>query len=404
MSEESRYIIALVHGTFARNSLWANPKSPLGEALVDRLGSVKFITKKWTGYNRQSSRIAAAEALRSELSLACDEHANAKTFIIAHSHGGNVALYALRDQKLQSKVTGVVCINTPFVAAMRRNTGFVALALIIGFILLFSSVLLAYPFFPTVDVTLPLRSDASHTTKALLWFFGDGYGPVMVQLMLLAAVAVPAFMLWKHRADYDAMFQENREEAVARIELPTITKPKVFCVWSAGDEVVGAFSVLEGLGNLTYILLHPVLFLAAIAFFLVKEYWDGGLGCHMTDLLLPWLADAPLRWPAPNPLQSVPKIVCGWGYWIFGYAFFLAFLTMFLNIVLRLFPVGINVREFIDTFFVKLFFTPTPVTAQRVEFLDVALPPQWLAHSAGHGSEITIKRIVEWIERQSDMP
>ena len=46
-------------------------------------------------------------------------------------------------------------------------------------------------------------------------------------------------------------------------------------------------------------------------------------------------------------------------------------------------------------------FTPTPVTARHAEFFDVALPLQFLAHSAGYESDIIIERIIEWVKRQS---
>jgi hypothetical protein len=285
-----------------------------------------------------------------------------------------------------------VCINTPFVAALRRNTHFIALVLTIGLLLFFFSVLLGYfASFPTVDTTL--RSDAG-----LLWFFSDHYSARGVRWLLLTGMVVSACMLWIYRHEYDELFERTREKAIARIELPTISKSKVFCVWSAGDEVVGAFSLLEGLANLPYILLHPLIFAVTVVIFLAFDVWGGDLGCHLQGS---WIADAPLRWPAPNFLQPIASMVCGLSVMTLGYAIVLAFATMFSNIVLRLFPVGLNVREFIDTFFVKLIFTPTPVTAQHVEFFDVALPMQFLAHSAAYDNEVTIERIIEWIQLQT---
>ena len=40
--------------------------------------------------------------------------------IVAHSHGGNVALYALRDVALRRKIDGVVTLGTPFIHCRPR--------------------------------------------------------------------------------------------------------------------------------------------------------------------------------------------------------------------------------------------------------------------------------------------
>lgn len=44
-------------------------------------------------------------------------------FIVAHSHGGNVVLYALRDQTVADSVRGVVCLSTPFIHCRERDLG-----------------------------------------------------------------------------------------------------------------------------------------------------------------------------------------------------------------------------------------------------------------------------------------
>ena len=44
-------------------------------------------------------------------------------FVIAHSHGGNIALYALRDPAVRERITGVATLATPFLIARERNLG-----------------------------------------------------------------------------------------------------------------------------------------------------------------------------------------------------------------------------------------------------------------------------------------
>jgi hypothetical protein len=45
--------------------------------------------------------------------------------VIGHSHGGNIALYALKDQALADKISGVACLSTPFLYATHRDFGYV---------------------------------------------------------------------------------------------------------------------------------------------------------------------------------------------------------------------------------------------------------------------------------------
>jgi hypothetical protein len=39
---------------------------------------------------------------------------------VGHSHGGNVALMALKDEEIRSRVAGVACLSTPFIQATLR--------------------------------------------------------------------------------------------------------------------------------------------------------------------------------------------------------------------------------------------------------------------------------------------
>jgi hypothetical protein len=49
---------------------------------------------------------------------------DATHIIVAHSHGGNVVLMALRDPpNLRERISGVACLATPFIAARDRNIG-----------------------------------------------------------------------------------------------------------------------------------------------------------------------------------------------------------------------------------------------------------------------------------------
>lgn len=74
----------------------------------------------------------AALKLRSDLRSAISEYPSAKHIVITHSHGGNVALYALKDRELRSRVGGVVTMATPFILVAPRRLEWLAWITAIG--------------------------------------------------------------------------------------------------------------------------------------------------------------------------------------------------------------------------------------------------------------------------------
>jgi predicted alpha/beta hydrolase family esterase len=78
---------------------------------------------RWSGSNSFSCRSAAATGLSAYLQRGIEDNPFSKQVVIAHSHGGNVVLYALRDPKIRERIDGVVCISTPFIVALPRHFG-----------------------------------------------------------------------------------------------------------------------------------------------------------------------------------------------------------------------------------------------------------------------------------------
>ncbi len=126
MSNSSiRRVVTTVHGTYAKHATWVEPDSKLGVALTQRFGAgVKMIPFRWSGRNNPSARAKAKDKLRAHLSALLGDYPEASHYIIAHSHGGNVALYALRDDEtLRDKIAGVACLATPFLVSRHRVLG-----------------------------------------------------------------------------------------------------------------------------------------------------------------------------------------------------------------------------------------------------------------------------------------
>ena len=126
---EPSLVVTLVHGTFGRlpgrDASWTRESSPLRRRLLEELGpDVQFQTFRWSGMNWPSARYRAARRLREQFRATAERHPACGHYVVAHSHGGNVAFYALRDAAAEASATpvptGVVCLSTPFIAAQPR--------------------------------------------------------------------------------------------------------------------------------------------------------------------------------------------------------------------------------------------------------------------------------------------
>jgi|RhiMetdeSRZDD1v2_1073273.scaffolds.fasta_scaffold548547_2 triacylglycerol esterase/lipase EstA (alpha/beta hydrolase family) len=101
--------IVVVHRTFAASKEGVTQWYELGkdhknsfmnqvEAAVRSRGDVSSITWRvfrWSGANVHRQRLAAAEALYAEIRALLAASPTDELFLIAHSHGGNMALKAL---------------------------------------------------------------------------------------------------------------------------------------------------------------------------------------------------------------------------------------------------------------------------------------------------------------------
>lgn len=117
-------VITLIHGTWARSAAWTLPSSPLSLALRKKLDSkrVLFFRFGWSGKNSIKGRTSAGVVLNQNLKEIFARYPGAKHFLIAHSHGGSVALNCL-DHEIATVVDGIICLGTPvFVTKPRVYT------------------------------------------------------------------------------------------------------------------------------------------------------------------------------------------------------------------------------------------------------------------------------------------
>ena len=117
-------VITTVHGTFAKRAAWAQPESRLNQYLAAHLGdAVRIAPFAWSARNSFEARDAAANELREHFESIERNDPETYQFVLAHSHGGNVALFAAANAKLSKPIGGIVCLSTPFLQSWPRDLG-----------------------------------------------------------------------------------------------------------------------------------------------------------------------------------------------------------------------------------------------------------------------------------------
>ena len=135
-------VTLVIHGTFAAEEAWwrlgtcAQPKfaDRLEQALQSRgvkgplwkpalefgFGYSKF---QWSGENSHSERVKAARKLADSVEALASKFKASATVpldvvLVAHSHGGNVALEALRNWPTNARLCSLVLLGTPFIVSV----------------------------------------------------------------------------------------------------------------------------------------------------------------------------------------------------------------------------------------------------------------------------------------------
>ena len=134
----------------------------------------------------------------------------ARHYVVAHSHGGNIAFHALGDRVLHDRIHGLVCLSTPFLTVTPRDLGPV------GHIALWWLPVIL--IFYSVNFVLQRLAPAG----------SDTWGP----LLLIAAVAA-GFLTSRRLKRFAAL-------ALSALEYPEVDRKKVLIVRAAADEASAA--------------------------------------------------------------------------------------------------------------------------------------------------------------------
>jgi pimeloyl-ACP methyl ester carboxylesterase len=234
-------IFVLIHGTFSRKAKWTERGSKLYEELRKAFPVSKIEVFDWDAKNSHKSRIRAARDLETLVDKLSESFPRGKIFLVAHSHGGNIALYASRHFDCRSKLAGIVCMGTPFVIPSLRlmNPAYILMGPLAG---IFGAVGFMLAISIIGDSSLPFR-------PVLLC--------VISAMSLMGVVFLRVFQgNWMNGANAEA------SKIMEQLDLSRLREPPILSVHSLGDEAFRLISIAKVLhqvfANLYYRVEQPL--------------------------------------------------------------------------------------------------------------------------------------------------
>lgn len=244
------FVITLVHGTWADTRGWVAPGSFLRRELEGQLGSVVFREFAWTSAHTHAARAEAGVRLGKFIRAGHAQYPGAKHVVIAHSHGGVVALYALRDAEANRVISGIVTLATPFVYARRRRFG--------PYVGVMTFVLIAGPVVAGAMVLSALQVGAF----GLAWIAGGVAAMVAFDSRLSKRVI--------------GFFRQQQTDAMASMLPPAIDPSRLLVLCSRRDEVRGWLEAWDAMAHAPFMaagaLLSTLGVLATVLMPRVQDY------------------------------------------------------------------------------------------------------------------------------------
>lgn len=377
-----RYLITLIHGTFARDAAWTRDVSKSGfqKKLAERLGGdVEFERLEWSGKNCQADRINGGQVLAETLSRQGLLKKERKHFIICHSHGGNVALYAAADKKLEENISGIICMNTPFMCSLPRNFRPLLFALI------------AAVLWTLVAIFQQL--------VGLLWFTNwEWYFKLLLLILLTPVSLLISIGFWVLIFSVSELIDAlaiKRDEIINELSLPK-TRIPVLSIWTGGDEISFTFSIVSGFGNLPFILLYwPVVIISVII--LMACVWLGWLpGLDVFHI-------EPASWFSTLAAWTDSYI---FDPFLTASAYFLLLvmsivvIALGVNLLLCVLPYGLGIRHIPSPLWIRFFTTPVPIEARHTDFKSFDSAEFGLSHSVVYELDSVIDAIAGWMQKE----
>lgn len=365
-------MVTLVHGTWARHAAWTQEDSRLWRALINKGYTVERVS--WSGWNRYTARARGSVALGDHL----DRHPDVHHVVIAHSHGGNVAVRAL-DGDVRA-IKGVICFNTPFFTMLSRDAG------IFENIVMWAAVAASL-----IPLGLGIR---------------DGFGWWMVPLYL--GIVVAAGML---SAVLSATGQRLRDRG-RKYRGEPIRRTPFYCLGTPDDEAFGVLSFLTATQSFLYLTICRqavasrvtgvivgglVLFEFLPILYLPWDVWSGG-GMTTRPLIAALTAGA-------NPDSGwSPLLVLIQGVALYGVSvvYYMALYILIVLVALIGLSVVVTLSQGffapLSGLFARFEVTLTPLQSAGARFDEFEGDATPLRHSSLYNDQATIDKILRWID------
>jgi alpha-beta hydrolase superfamily lysophospholipase len=356
--------VAVVHGTWARNSPWPGEGSTFRRILEEELAQpIEFYVVRWSGRNWERDRKRKAQELVGELRAVWENTPNGDRFLVCHSHGGNIGIQAAA--MMQEELTGVVCLNTPFISVISQNVIWRLATL--GLVLIFAPLLFLMSWL-TDGV-----EDA-----------GSSRFDLLLDLAVLAVLTVAGSLLASLFSALGRLVRARAANLVERMKPTRIERCPILCVVSAGDEATYGLSLLEMLANLPALAQH----ILALPGLLVVAFAIQALG---------WVPSVSIGEARTGIVASA---------WIYLFLLFLGLelLGFFSSLLLRAVPLGVGfgVLKPLAYLAARIVVTPVPLQARIVDFSEVdTSASSVLAHSRIYDDRKAIKIVADWMTGRS---
>jgi hypothetical protein len=350
----------------------------------------------WTGRNRVLARREAATSLLNAVTGSAA--ARRDRYIVAHSHGGNIAVLA--DALRPGVFKGIVTLNTPFLELSLRNslTVFLHLACLYSGLV----VLLCY--------AVPMGPLGEIVFGGAVWSLG---GFAIYYLTQLAAAHFPK--------EHDTFLRRQMGMGIREDDAP------VLALNSPDDEAYAWLSVAGSLTEIPYLLLHPILIvlsiLACAGIFVALDvppsrlatdwFWGLVTADSFAELLLHqpyppasrWdLYEAVVRASAMDGVDFFIYLASAVEYLVLGWAAVaaLAFVASYLTRGLVL-GASLGLGGILEALFLRQEITPAPLNRRNtVEYRSMeGLAWKSLKHSGLHGDILAWLQVGHWLQRAS---
>jgi hypothetical protein len=372
-ADKIKACVVLIHGTWAKDTKWTEPSSVLARTLDTVLGKGTIIERfKWSGRNSHSARLRAGTELAGLLNALSKRYPEAPCYLIAHSHGGNVAAYALREKPVQDYVAGMICLATPFLDCRRRRLEFAAT-------IVAATIFACLALFMLFGLLTDALQDDSSTN--FTWLRMGSLFVLIILFEMLRRFVIKPLGRWA---------TDRQRRIMGRLELPEAPITRLLCLAPTEDEARRFLTFLQGIAE------FPHRLWSAKAFVIV---WL----VTFSVMLIVMLPEIFPNWPpdlTSDPIMAAIALV---------FSAFAAFVVLFVGQVslqalmlaipriIRSHPLGFGWEGPMVPWFVRIDVSETPQSFAHCEFREYQVPGSGLRHSRIYQDEACVTDIASWI-------